>query len=281
VAILSGIQIIEKRSNTQKAIPSFDIAGGSIDIIYPIFEQLQVHNCAAFLSSTPASINAYYGMDHYVKEIRNISEIFEVDVAIHLDHAQDPNDVKCAIDSGFSSVMYDGSKLAFEENKNITTGLAKYAKDKNVSIEAELGIIKGKEDEIISESSISPPLAQCLEFIESTRIEYFAPAIGTVHGNSLTELAIDWKLATELSKLSPIPLVLHGGTGLDKEILLKLIHLEFSKVNFATGVRDAFGLGVRNILTDSFEGIKPQIYLKEGSREVSLYCSKILKIFTL
>jgi len=278
VPILNSTKLFNITSEKQYAIPSLDVSGGNIDILHAIFSVLEERKSTAFISSTPQSIENYYGINSYIDIINQVASNYNVDFAIHLDHATEPDYIFRAINIGFSSVMYDGSSLLLNENIDITKDIVSEAKNNNISVEAELGIIGGKEDEIISEKSLIPTIFDCIKFVEQTDIDLFAPAIGTSHGIYNNDPNISWELVKQLKTNIEIPLVLHGCSGLDTKTINKLIKNNFLKINFATGIRQVFLSGILDTVNKTDGIIKPQKYLREGRFRVYEFLNEIFSL---
>ncbi len=278
MAVLTGIELIHKIKGKQLTAPSFDVVGGNYDILHAVCRKLADYQAVAFLASTPSSIKSYFGFSHFVKSIREISSEYNVSVAIHLDHAMDINDIDVALAAGCSSVMFDGSRLPLQKNIELTNEAAALARKTGASVEAELGVIGGKEDEVIAEIAKFPSLEDACFFCENTQVDLFAPAIGTAHGFYKGEPDIQWELIREIKENCNKPIVLHGATGLDDAILTRLLNIGFSKVNFATGVRSAFLTGIKGCLLNEDPQLKPQEYLKQGRQYVEDYIKKILDL---
>jgi ketose-bisphosphate aldolase len=211
-----------------------------------------------------------------VKSIKDISDEYQVNVAIHLDHAATLVDVDAALESGFTSIMFDGSKLPYEKNVALTQKTIQKAAVFGASTEAELGIIKGKEEDIESNITIYPTIEQVNEFISITNVDFFAPAIGTVHGYYQKNPIIQWDLVNKLVISCQKPLVLHGGTGLDDNVIKQLIELGFRKINYATGIRSSFLKGLIEGITEADDLTKPQEYLKDARESVRIYIRQVL-----
>ena len=271
----SGIQLIKQAKNTQKFIPCFDVSGGNVDMLHAICEKLAQRGSSAFLSSTPSSIKDYFGFSHFIKIVGGIADKYNVNVAPHLDHATSIEDIDKSLSVGFTSVMFDGSKYDLKNNIQLTRVIVKKAHKRGASVEGELGIIGGKEDEIVSNLSMFPTLEEALTFISETNVDFFAPAIGTLHGLYNSKPNIQWSLVKQLSKVCPIPMVLHGGSGLKSSIIKKLVISGFQKVNYATDIRIAFRFGIQKGLKNN-NHIKPQIYLKAGRDAVGCFIDNIL-----
>jgi len=281
MALYNSTELFKIVKDRQSYIPSFDVSGGNIDIINGIFSALELSDASAFISSTPHSIDSYYGIKSFVNNINEISNKYDVNYAIHLDHATNPEYVFEAIELGFTSVMYDGSHNSINDNIAVTKDIVNEAKKYGVTVEAELGIIGGKEDEITSNKSHVPDIVDCIRFVNETKLNIFAPAIGTIHGVYNNEPNISWDLVQELSDNISVPMALHGGSGLKDSIISKLIINGFKKINFATAIRQAFCDGIRKVIdTSSGKVIKPQKYLASGRQSVENFAMiTIKKIF--
>ncbi len=167
--------------------------------------------------------------------MRHIAEKATVPVCLHFDHGTDYNKIKAAVDAGFSSVMYDGSALPYEENIANSLAVAKMAHAKGVSVEAELGHVGGGEggtDDGVEE--MYTKVEQVNDFIARAEIDALAVAIGTAHGPYKKKPVLDINRLAEIYKVSSKPLVLHGGSGLSPEQFRATIDNGIRKVNICT-----------------------------------------------
>lgn len=193
-----------------------------------------------------------------------------IPVAIHLDHASSFEACKEAIDAGFTSVMIDASKKTLEENLKITKQVVDYAHKYNVSVEAELGRVGGKEDDVIAESYYAIP-EECLEMVSKTSIDCLAPALGSVHGFYKGTPKLGFDRMKEIQNLTKVPLVLHGGSGIPNAQLQKAISLGTAKINVNTDCLDAWQKIVKNILETNPNEIDSRKIIgpgKEGIKKV-------------
>lgn len=266
--IFTGTELIDVMPEQQLTVPSFDMAGGNADMIHAVCEEISTSGICAFLSSTPGSIHSYHGMNHYVREIREIAQQYEAKVAIHLDHATQLVDIREALSAGFSSVMIDASQLPLEDNIALTKEVVDIAHELGVTVEAELGTIGGKEDEIMADNGTFPTADECKYFIESTGADLFAPGIGTIHGIYKHAPALQWNLIETLGDQVKKPMVLHGCSGLSTSIFRNIIKHGYKKANFATDIREAFRTGIRNSIARSNGIQKPQEFLASGRESV-------------
>ena len=167
--------------------------------------------------------------------MNDIAKKATVPVCLHFDHGTDFAKIKAAVDAGFSSVMYDGSALPYEENISNTLAVSKMAHAKGVSVEAELGHVGGGEggtDDGIEE--MYTRVDQVTDFIKRADIDALAVAIGTAHGKYKTKPVLDIGRLKEIYKVSDKPLVLHGGSGLSDDDFRNTIAGGIRKINICT-----------------------------------------------
>lgn len=160
-----------------------------------------------------------------------------VPVALHLDHAYEKKSIVRAIQCGFTSVMYDGSKYELDENIARTKDIVELAHMAGVSVEAEIGSVSrgAYSDEEEGDGRLTDP-ADAMRFVEETGVDFLAAAIGTVHGMYTGEPKIDLELLREIEATVQIPLVLHGGSGTPDTIIAQAIASGICKVNVNTEV---------------------------------------------
>lgn len=187
-----------------------------------------------------------------------------VPVAIHLDHGSSFEKCKAAIDAGFTSVMIDASHHPFEENVETTKKVVEYAHARNVSVEAELGTVGGQEDDVVADGVIYADPQECLELVKRTGIDTLAPALGSVHGPYKGEPNLGFDEMEQICKLTNMPLVLHGGTGIPTDHIKKAIARGTSKINVNTENQIAFTAKVREVLAKDQEAYDPRKYLVPG-----------------
>lgn len=218
---------------------------------------------AATLKESPviamASVGAMkiMGEKLVVAATRAISEEYETDVVLHLDHATDHDMICRCIDNGFTSVMIDASQMSFDDNVRATRKVVEYAQRYGVSVEAELGHVGGVEDHINVDErkALFTVPSEAEIFVRETGIDALAVAVGTVHGFYKSEPNIDFNRIATIRELVNLPLVLHGGTGVSDADLKRAIASGITKVNVGTelkvhGLFDVMKAG-SNASTDS------------------------------
>ncbi|WP_158780637.1 class II aldolase [Pantoea sp. BAV 3049] len=188
------------------------------------------------IAPTNAKLSGY---DYIYEIVRRRAEMMDVPVSLHLDHGKTFDDVKQAVRAGFTSVMIDGADLPFEENIAFTKQAVDFCKSYGVPVEAELGAILGKEDDHVSEADCKTEPEKVKRFVQETGCHMLAISIGNVHG--LDDIPrIDIPLLQEIASLSPVPLVIHGGSGIDEKTLQTFVNYNVVKVNIASDLRKAF-----------------------------------------
>ncbi|MBQ6385222.1 MAG: class II fructose-bisphosphate aldolase [Lachnospiraceae bacterium] len=174
--------------------------------------------------------------------LRQLAWNAPVNVIIHLDHCTDINLAKACMDSGWDSIMYDGSKLPLEENIAGCREVVSYAHKRGIKVEGELGKIGGVEDEIVVDlgETEDAKLDESIYFVKESGIDAFAPAVGTAHGLYKGTPKIDFNLVEQLSTAVPAPIVIHGGTGLPESTFEALVNLGAAKINVSTAIKHAY-----------------------------------------
>ena len=188
------------------------------------------------IAPTNAKLSGY---DYIYEIVKKRAASMDVPVSLHLDHGKALEDVKQAVRAGFTSVMIDGAELPFEENIAFTKQAVDFCKSFGIPVEAELGAILGKEDDHVSEADCKTDPRQVLRFVEETGCSMLAVSVGNVHGLDDTP-RIDIPLLQEIASVCPVPLVIHGGSGIAEEIIRSFVKYNVVKVNIASDLRKAF-----------------------------------------
>lgn len=162
-----------------------------------------------------------------------------VPIALHLDHGKSYEHVKACVDAGFTSIMIDASSLPFEENIKEVQKAVNYCHFYGVPVEAELGCLQGKEEDIVNEADAKTDPDMVLDFVTRTGCDLLAVSVGNVHGLDI-EPKVDLPLLKKISEISPVPLVLHGGSGIPFEIVQEARQYGLLKINYGSDLRKAF-----------------------------------------
>ena len=236
------------------AIPAFDVS--NYEMMRAVLEVCEEEKSPALLMGLGVDLQGR-NMQLLTSMVKSASDYFNIPVCFHLDHATDFNFIKNAIDSGFSSVMYDGSVLPFNENALKTAEVVKYAHQKGVTVEAELGHVGNASVGSISEKGTDVDPGESLtvpeevsKFIDITDVDALAVAIGTAHGvyKKTPELRID--RLDEITAVCDRPLVLHGGSGTPADQMANAITHGITKINIYSDVLYALNQGLKNTLNN-------------------------------
>ena len=190
-------------------------------------------------------------LSYWLGYLRRIAEAASVPVAVHLDHAVDIPFIKRCIDGGFSSVMFDGSMLPLEENLRKTSEVVAYAHRFDVSVEAELGhvgdgIVGNSEIGAVKKDTFDNPddfltqPSELAEFVARSQVDCIAVAVGTAHGLYVHKPHIHFDRLRELNEISPVPMVMHGGSGTPDELIRKSVANGICKLNIFSEMLTAF-----------------------------------------
>ena len=228
--------------------------------------EAHVEKKAPLIIQTSVTPSKFLGRDIITTIYRTYAESSAIPICLHLDHCRDVDYCKQCADSGYTNIMIDASRETFEENVRMTKEVVDYCHQLgNVSVEGELGTVSGVEDQIKvaeDEAALCNP-EQALEFVERTGVDLLAPAIGTAHGIYKTENPkVDFERFEKIFMLVNgqrvrAPLVVHGGTGLPREYVEKLISLGGSKFNVSTDLKHALIDSTYNYITEQRDEYNP------------------------
>lgn len=202
-----------------------------------------------------------------------------VPVVVHLDHATSVDLIKEAVDLGLSSVMYDGSHLDDEENRATTARVVEHCHRAGVSVEAELGEVGGKDGVHAPGARTDPHDAA--RFVADTGVDLLAVAVGSSHAMTERSAELDNALITALAGAVPVPLVLHGSSGVGDEGLRAAISAGMTKINVSTHLNVQFTARVRRILQDDPRVVDPRRYVGPGMRDVGIEVESLLRWYAM
>jgi len=255
----------------------------NMEMAMAIVAAAEAQKAPVMLQTTPSTVS-YAGLDVYYANVRALAERASVPVALHLDHGSSYELAVNAMAAGYSSVMIDGSHESFEDNIAVTRRVVEQAKAKDIPVEAELGKVGGKEDDLDggSGNGYTDP-ADAVEFVKATGVDSLAVAIGTAHGVYVGTPVLDVARLAEIRKALEaagvsIPLVLHGASGLTDESVRECIAEGICKVNFATELRQAYTAGVKEVLAKDPDVYDPKKYGKVAMAKVQALVEDRIKV---
>lgn len=193
----------------------------------------------------------FWGVDVIKDMFTDMARRVSVPVTLHLDHCPDPEVARQCLEAGWNSVLFDGSKLSYEENFRQTAEIVKMAAQTGACVEGELVAVAGVEDGVGSdEEGELLPIEDEIAFIRETGIYCYAPPIGTAHGFYKAAPSIRYERLQQLVEATQMPMVLHGGSGLSNEVFQRLISLGAAKVNISTDLKKTYADGFRTYLEE-------------------------------
>ncbi|MGO1391649.1 class II fructose-bisphosphate aldolase [Brachybacterium alimentarium] len=206
-----------------------------------------------------------------------IARAAEADVVVHLDHADDLDLVREALDLGVSSIMYDGSKLPDEENRARTAEVVRAAHDLGVSVEAELGEVGGK-DGVHSPTARTDP-AEAARFVADTGVDLLAVAVGTSHAMTERTALLDLALIEEIASAVEVPLVLHGSSGVADADIQAAIRAGMTKINVSTHLNTVFTGAVRELLETNPDVVDTRTWMRAGREAGAEEAARLMTLF--
>lgn len=221
-----------------------------------------------------------FGANVLYQMFRAMADEAPVPIALHLDHCPEREWATICLKTGWNSVLFDGSHLDIEENTRETAEVVEEARGYGADVEGEIESVQGVEDDVgTDEAGRVHPVEVSLKFIEDTGVYAFAPAIGTAHGLYAGSPNLTPERVTEMVEQRPIPMVLHGGTGLAAEQVQDLIARGCAKVNISTALKIAFVDAHREYLEANPGKYDPPALLKHVGEGVRAMAIDHMRIF--
>ena len=223
------------------------------------------------------AIRYHGGFEPIARATLAVAEASSAAVAVHLDHAEDAELALLAIDHGFGSVMYDGAKLDFADNVETTRRVVTRAAMTGVLVEAELGEIGGKDGAHAPGVRTDP--AEAARFVAETGVEALAVAVGSSHAMTERNASLDLELIARLRAAVPVPLVLHGSSGVPDETIVAGIRAGLVKINVSTHLNAQFTGAIRRFLDEHPTVVDSRKYLAAGRDAIEAEAARLLRLF--
>lgn len=265
---LTNLNEILKKAQEQKyAVCAFNIE--NMEMAQAVIRGAEELDSPVILQTTPSTLR-YANPELYFATVRVLAEKSKIPVVMHLDHGNSFELASRAYRAGYTSIMIDGSARPFEENVSLTKSVVDMCHPSGVSVEAELGCIGGKEDDLSAEN-VYTVAEEAKQFVKETKVDALAVAIGTAHGIYKNKPSINIERLKEIRTVVDIPLVLHGTSGVSDEVVKECIKNGICKVNYATDLRIAFTNGVTRTFEEDENVFDPKKYMGKGRDEVKEY----------
>lgn len=282
--LVSAREMVDIAYKNKFAIGHFNT--NNLEWTRAILTAAQTTNTPLIIATSEGAIKYMGGLEVVVNMVVGLMESMDVRVpiALHLDHAQSIEMAKKAILAGYSSVMFDGSHLSWEQNYAQTKELVKFAKEYHVSVEAEIGTIGGEEDGVVGTGELGDP-NQAAAMV-ALGIDFLAAGIGNIHGlYPKNWTGLSFETLRKIENRIHFPMVLHGGSGIPAEQVRKAISLGIAKINVNTELQIAFQRAIRQYVETKKDldlhakGYDPRNLLKPGVEAIVKEITHLTEFF--
>ena len=270
MSLVTTKQMLLDAQKGHYAIGAFNVE--NMEMVMAVVAAAEELNSPVIMQTTPSTVK-YAGLDYFFANAKVAAQNAKVPVAIHLDHGNSFDLAMQALRTGYTSIMIDGSHESLENNIAITKKVVEDAEKKEIPVEAELGKVGGKEDDLEAEADMNTDPIEAKQFVDRTRVSSLAIAIGTAHGFYAGTPVLDKERVSEIKALVSVPLVLHGASGLSNEEIKECVNRGMCKVNFATELRVAYTDAVKRLLEE-----KPETFDPKKIGEVGMLAVKELAV---
>lgn len=275
MSLVTTKEMLLKAQEGNYAVGAFNVE--NMEMVQAVLAAAEELKAPVIMQTTPSTVK-YAGLDYYYANVKAAAQRASVPVAVHLDHGSSFELAMQALRTGYTSIMIDGSHSVFEENIEVSKRVVDACAPSGVPVEAELGKVGGKEDDLDGGAGGYTDPQEAKEFVERTGVDSLAVAIGTAHGVYVGEPKLDLNRLSEIREVVDIPLVLHGASGLSDEAVKESIKRGICKVNFATELRIAYTEAVKQLLETAPDTIDPKKYGAAGRENVKQLVMNRMKV---
>ncbi len=269
-------QLLLDAQENDYAVGAFNVE--NMEMVQAVVAAAEELKSPVIMQTTPSTVK-YADMAYFYANVKAAAEMTNVPVVMHLDHGSSFELAMQALRAGYMSIMIDGSHGTFEENIVISKAVVDVCHPCGIPVEAELGKVGGKEDDLEGgEGNLYTDPQEAKMFVEKTGVDSLAVAIGTAHGVYKGIPKLDVERLSTIREVVSIPLVLHGTSGVPDDAVVECIRRGICKVNYATDLRIAFSKGVKSVLHEHPETIDPKKYNAQGREKVKQYVMSKIKV---
>lgn len=268
--------ILKMAESKDMAIAAFNVT--SLEGVLAVIEAAEDEDTPVILQFANAAHSKYISLEDIGRVMVAFADKSKVPVCVHLDHGNNFDEIKRALDLGFTSIMYDGSELSLKQNIANTKYAKILADEYGASIEAELGSMGTEgENENILGAYTDPEVARV--FVNETGIDALAASFGTVHGIYKSRPNLDFDIINQIRKLSGIPVVMHGGSGISDSDFKKCIDCGVRKINYYTYAAKYAGDAIRDMVKDKTGNIYSHDILVEIRKNMVKTYKETIRVF--
>ena len=255
MALVTTKELLLDAQKNGYAVGAFNVE--NMEMVQAVVAAAEELKSPVIMQTTPSTIK-YASPEMFYANVAAAAKNASVPVVMHLDHGSSFELAVHAFRAGYTSIMIDGSHSVFEENIAITKSVVDVCHAGNVPVEAELGKVGGKEDDLEADADTNTDPQEAKEFVERTGVSSLAVAIGTAHGFYVGTPVLDKPRVSAIKEVVDVPLVLHGASGLSEEDVRECVERGMCKVNFATELRVAYTDAVKKLLEEKPETFDPK-----------------------
>ncbi|TXK80335.1 class II fructose-1,6-bisphosphate aldolase [Paenibacillus sp. N3.4] len=281
MALVSMKEMMLKALDEGYAVGQFNL--NNLEFTQAILRAAQEEQSPVILGVSEAYIPYMGGLPTIAGMVKSLIEHYgiTVPVALHLDHGSTYEVCIQALHAGFTSVMIDDSHHPLEHNIEVTKRVTEVAHVLGASVEAELGRITGREDDLVVDEAegMYAVVEECVQFVRETGIDCLAPALGSVHGPYRGQPKLGFDRMGEIQRQTGLPLVLHGGSGLPDDEIRRAISLGSCKINVNTDNQMACTEAIRSFLNENPHAYDPRNYLIPAGKAIQAMVQKKMKLF--
>lgn len=278
IMLVSAKEILDHAHQNGYAVGGFNIS--NMEVLQGVIAAAEQEKSPVLIQASQGALK-YAGIDFLASLVHLAARKTCVPVALHMDHGTDYNLIMGCIAGGFTSIMVDGSHHDLAQNIAVTQEVVKMCHAVGISVEAELGRLSGVEDDISvsdKDSKYTNP-AEAKQFVDETKVDSLAIAIGSAHGKYKGVPKLDFDRLSEIKKLLNMPLVLHGASGIPEDSIRKAVSLGINKINIDTDLRQAFADGISGVFAAKPSEYDTRALCGSGRKEVTAATIAKIRMF--
>ena len=276
--LVTSQALFEKAMKDRFAVGAFN--ANNMEQIQAIVETAQEERAPVILQVSQGAIR-YCGLSMAAGMVKIAASLVDVPVVLHLDHGTDfEQNVRC-LREGFTSLMFDGSKLSFDDNVTVTSQVTTIAHACGIPVEAELGKVLQAKDKVTAEqvkAAMTDP-DEAKKFLDLTKADSLAVAVGSVHAMQAQAAELDLQRIADIRDTTGAPLVLHGSSGVTDASLVGAIENGVVKINVATFLNQGFVAGIKQGVEEDPDNVDPRKWLTIGRDLVKERVREKIRLF--
>lgn len=274
--LVASAEILQAAKRTGRGIAAFNVI--QIEHAEALVTGAQRAGAPLILQISENAAKYHGALDPIALATLSIARAATVPVVVHLDHATEEELVARAIGLGFTSVMFDGSALDYDENVRITRELAWRCREAGVWLEAELGEVGGKDG--VHAPGVRTDPADAARFVAATEVNALAVAVGSSHAMTTRDASLDFDRIAELAAAVDVPLVLHGSSGVADADIARAVAAGLTKINIATHLNVTLTAALRDYLAANPTVVDPRKYLGAGRAALADEAERLIEVIS-